>query len=55
MKLLYIVKQDVDDTARKLIDTHRENADVAIIELNENKNYADIVRQVFDSDQVICW
>jgi hypothetical protein len=55
MKVLYIVKDEIDNTGRELIDLHREQADVSVIELNANRNYADIIKQVFDSDRVICW
>ena len=55
MKVLYIIKREIDDTARKLIDQHREHTDVSIIDLSTDKNYADIVKQAFASDKVVCW
>ena len=55
MKVLYITRREIDDTGRKLIDQHRQEADVSVIDLDANKNYADIIRQVFANDRVICW
>ena len=55
MKVLYIIKREVDSTGRNLIDRHREHAEVSIIDLNTDKNYAEIIIQTFASDKVVCW
>jgi hypothetical protein len=55
MKVLYIIKRDIDATAQGMIEQHRKDADVSIIDIRENKDYAGIVEQVFGNDKVICW
>ena len=55
MKVLYIIKSEIDSTAARMIEQHRTDADVTIIDLGTTKNYAEIIEQVFDNDKVICW
>ena len=55
MKILYIVKNALDDTATAMLEQHKRDVDVDAIMLADNKNYADIIKAVFDSDKVICW
>ncbi len=55
MKVLYILKQDTDSTAQKLIDEQKKNADVNVIDMRNNKNYDEIIDLVITSDMVITW
>ena len=55
MKILYIVKNELDKTAEAMLEQHRKDADVTIIEMTADKDYDNIVTQVFDNDKVICW
>ena len=55
MNVLYIIKRDLDDTARRLIEQHRQQADVLVIDIRETRDYDAIVKRVFSSDKVICW
>lgn len=55
MKILYILKQDIEGTLKEFIDSHSENNDVAVIDLRENKDYGRIIDLVMTSDKVICW
>ena len=55
MKILYIQKQDLDVTAKKIMDLHKKEHDVTVVNLKENKNYSQIVDLIFSSDKVISW
>ncbi len=54
MKILYLVKQ-TDDTLNKFIEEHKKANDVTVININENKNYDEIVDSIASSDKVISW
>jgi len=55
MKILHIVKQDLNATAKKIIETHKKGNDVTVVNLKENKNYGQIVDLIFSNDKVISW
>jgi len=55
MKILYIQKQDLDATAKKIMEVHKKGNDVTVVNLKENKNYDQIVDLIFSSDKVISW
>jgi hypothetical protein len=55
MKILYIQKQDLDATAKKIMEVHKKGNDVTIVNIRENKNYNQIVDLIFSSDKVISW
>jgi hypothetical protein len=55
MKILYIQKQDLDATAKKIMEVHKKRNDVTIVNIRENKNYGQIVDLIFSSDKVISW
>jgi hypothetical protein len=55
MKILHIVKQDLDATAKKIIEVQKKGNDVTIVDLKQNKNYGQIVDLIFSSDKVISW
>jgi len=55
MKILHIVKQDLDATAKKVIEVHKAGNDVTVVNLRENKNYGQIVDLILSSDKVISW
>jgi hypothetical protein len=56
MKILYILRQKkADDTVTKLIGEHKKTNQVTIININENKNYDEIVDLITSSDKVISW
>jgi len=55
MKILHIVKQDLDATAKKIIEVHKKGNDVTVVNLKENKNYGQIVDLIFSNDKVISW
>lgn len=55
MKILYIQKQDFDDTTRKIMDIHKKGNEVTIIDVRQIKNYDQIVDAIVSCDRVISW
>lgn len=54
-KILYILKQDPDATAQKLISEHSKTENVRVIDLRTDKDYDKIIDMVAGSDKVITW
>lgn len=55
MKTLYLLKQEPDETLKKIIEEHKKTNDVKIIDIRKNKNYDEIVDSIFAADKVISW
>ncbi len=55
MKILHIQKQDLDATAKKVLEIHKKGNDVTVVDIRKNKNYDQIVDLIFSSDKVISW
>jgi hypothetical protein len=55
MKILYILKQDIDDTLKTIMDVHRQSHEVSMIDLRKNKNYHQIIELIEKNDKVISW
>lgn len=56
MKILYIIRQkEADDTVKKLIEEHKKANEVTVLNINESKNYDQIVDLIASSDKVISW
>lgn len=55
MKILYIQKQDLDATAKKIMEVHKKGNDITVVNLKANRNYGQIVDLIFSSDKVISW
>ncbi len=55
MKVLYILKNDPDETGKTFIETNRKDHDVTVVDLRENKDYSGLVDLIEASDSVICW
>lgn len=55
MKILHIQKQDLDATAKKVLESHKKAHDVTVVDIRQNKNYDQIVDLIFSSDKVISW
>ena len=53
MKLLYLLKKEPTPSLYKIIESHKLNAEVTIIDMRENKNYQMIIDKVFKSDKII--
>lgn len=55
MKILYLIKQTPDETLRKFIEEHERANDVAIVNINEDKDYDRIVDDINSADRIISW
>ena len=56
MKILYILREkSADNTVNKLIQEHKKTNQVTVININENKNYDEIVDLITSNDKVISW
>ena len=55
MKILHLLINAVDDTANKLIEEQKKSNDVSVINLNDIKNYDEIVDAIFLNDRTISW
>ncbi|MBI4687794.1 MAG: hypothetical protein HY756_08460 [Nitrospirae bacterium] len=55
MKILYIVKQDFNKTAREIIDEHKKTHEVSIVDIRKEKDYNKIIDLIASSDKVISW
>jgi hypothetical protein len=55
MKILHIQKQELDATAKKILEAHKKNNEVTVVDIRKEKNYDKIVDLIFSSDKVISW
>lgn len=55
MKILYIIKKELDETGEKLIETHRlTNNEVTVVRLND-KSADDLLDLIETHDKLIMW
>lgn len=55
MKILYILKQNPDETLNKFIEEHRKDHELTVIDIRENKDYIQAMKFIESHDRVICW
>jgi hypothetical protein len=56
MKILYILREkSADNTVKTIIEENKKTNEVTVININENKNYDQIVDSIASSDKVISW
>jgi hypothetical protein len=55
MKVLYLIKQDPDETLKKMMDEQKKSNEVTVVDIRENKDYGQIVDLMAQSDKVISW
>ncbi len=55
MKILYILKQEPDETLKKIMEEHKKTQEVTVVDLGENKNHAQIIDLIASCDKVIAW
>ena len=53
MKVLYLLRNEPDETGNKIIEEHKKSNEVTMININENKNYDEIVDAIASNDKVI--
>lgn len=55
MKILYLIKQELDGTVKKIIDENKKKHDVTVVDIRKNKDYDNIIDLIALSDKVISW
>ncbi len=55
MKILHIQKNDLDQTAKKILEVHKKGNDVTVVDIRKDKDYGKIVDLIFSSDKVVSW
>ncbi len=55
MKILYILRQEPDETLKKIMEEHKKAQEVTVVDLKENKNYTQIIDLIASCDKVIAW
>lgn len=55
MKVLYILKQEPDETLKTVMEEHKKAGDVTVVDLRKDKDYDRIVDLIAESDKVISW
>lgn len=56
MKILHLLKSLPDETVLKVIEMHKADNEVKVIELSkDNIQYENLVDDIFDCDKVFSW
>jgi len=55
MNILYLLRNAPDDTVKKLIEEQKKSNEVSVINMNDIKNYDEIVDAIFSNDKIISW
>lgn len=56
MKILHILKEEPDESIKKIIEVQSRSNEVKTVELHRgNVDYAELVDLIFQHDKVICW
>ena len=55
MKILYILKQDTNETLNTIMNTHKASDEVTVIDLAKNKDYDQIIDLITEQDRIISW
>ena len=56
MKILEILRSAPDENVSKIIDVHKQDNDVKVVELySGDPDYSALVDDIFSHDEVICW
>lgn len=55
MKILYLLTQEMDETGKKILETHRKSQEVTVMDLRQEKDYGLVVDRIAAADKVISW
>ncbi len=55
MKILYILRSEPDETGKKMMETHKQDNEVTVVDLRENVVHDELVDLIFSHDKVISW
>jgi len=53
LNVLYLLRQEPDDTASEIIGAHRESNDVTVIDLSVERDYQKILSLIEECDRVM--
>ena len=54
MNALYILKKDPELSLMEIMESHKQKANVTVIDIRQDKDYAKIVGLIESSDKIIC-
>lgn len=56
MKILEILRSEPDENTSKIIEVHRQDNEVKVVELYSGEpDYAALVDDIFSHGKVLCW
>lgn len=55
MKVLYLIKQEPDETLKEIMAEHKKTSEVTVVDLRNDKDYDRIVDLIAQNDKVISW
>lgn len=55
MKILFILKQEADDTIRAMMTEAAKESEVKVVDLREDHDYDALVESIENCDRVITW
>ncbi|MBI5103231.1 MAG: hypothetical protein HZB33_15560 [Nitrospirae bacterium] len=55
MNVLYILKEDPDDTTQAVLAEHDKICSLTVVDIRSDRRYEDIVDLIEACDRVICW
>lgn len=55
MKVLYLIKQEPDETVSKIMEEQGRSNEMTVINLKTNKDYNQIIDLIEATDKVISW
>ena len=53
MKILYVLKEDPIDAVKSIMDEHKKDNDVTVVDIRKNKNYDEIIGLIEQNDKII--
>ena len=55
MKVLHLLKKDLTETEKRIVQEHGVSHEVVVFDLREEKDFGRLVDLIADSDKVISW
>jgi hypothetical protein len=55
VRILHILKTEPEESVKKIIEEHKKDNDVEVIDIRINNDYYQIIKLIEWSDKVISW
>ncbi len=55
MKILFLLRQDPDETTRRIMEVQSDNNETTTIDIRTERDYDRVVEEIVKSDKVISW